>query len=270
MLMLACIDGSGTINDSPVYVMAGYLASVEAWESFAAEWQTALDHPKAIKYFKMSEAWIRRGQFDGWDETMRDARLRMLPPIINRHAFSAVIFAVSSDGWKQHAIGRLNAPYHNRPYFFAFHTIMAAAVKYLASKGLNEKVDFVFDEEGGESTRLMLEGFEEWAALAPPHLKDHIGSPPIFRSEKEMLPLQAADLLAWHVRRSFFDGILGKDVSQLSAAMPELFEIEQARTLWNVEDIKRTVDDIVLYDFLISKGMGVSLTLPDPTSGPWL
>jgi hypothetical protein len=126
MLMLAYVDGSGTINDSPVYVMAGYLASVEAWEAFTVDWKAALDHPKAIKYFKMAEAWSRRGQFAGWDGSLRDARLKMLSPIINRHAFSALIFAASTDGWKQHVVGRLDERYHDRPYFFAFHSIMAA------------------------------------------------------------------------------------------------------------------------------------------------
>ncbi|KZD21906.1 DUF3800 domain-containing protein [Tardiphaga robiniae] len=267
--MLAFIDGSGTINDSPVYVMAGYLARADAWEAFTIEWKAALDHPKAIKYFKMSEAFSRRGQFAGWDEALRDARLRMLPSIVNRHAISAIIFAVSSDGWKNYAVGRLNEKYHDRPYFFAFHTIMASAVKYLAEKGIREKIDFVFDEEGGESSRLMLESFDGWAEVAPSHLKEYIGQRPIYRDEKNTLPLQAADLLAWHVRRSFAEGIQGKDVSQLSSAMPELFEVEQARSLWDVNDVKRSIDGILVRSFILGLN-GVPLTLPDPTTAIWI
>lgn len=268
MLMLAYVDGSGTMNDSPAYVMAGYLGSAEAWEAFSGDWKAALDHPKAIEYFKMSEAWARRGEFAGWEEGLRDARLKLLSPIINRHAFSALIFVASTDGWKKHVVGKLNERYHDRPYFFAFHSIMSLAVKYLDSKGIKEKVDFVFDEEGGESMRLMLESFDGWADVAPTHLKEYIGSRPIFRNEKEVLPLQAADMLAWHVRRSFADGIQGKDVSHLSAAMPELFEIEQARSIWQASEIEKYFGDMsgITLKLELRKITGISMTLPDPTS----
>jgi Protein of unknown function (DUF3800) len=265
MLMLAFVDGSGTINDSPVYVMAGYLGPVSAWEAFTSEWQAALDHPKAIEYFKMSEAWMRRGQFDGWDPSIRDARLKMLPPIINRHAAAAFMFVVTTEAWKRHFVGRLTERYHDRPYFFAFHGVMSGVVKYLNEKGIKEKIDFVFDEEGGESSRLMLEGFDEFVSCAPDHLKEYIGSKPVYRNEKEVLPLQAADILAWHVRRSYADGIQGKNVDHLTEAMPELFNIEQARAVWNEAKIKNIIQFILNRSFAKSLD-GIPLTLPDPTS----
>ena len=38
-------------------------------------------------------------------------------------------------------------------------------------------------------------------ALKLPDVKPLLGSTPIFRDDKKMFPLQAADLLAWHLRR---------------------------------------------------------------------
>jgi hypothetical protein len=105
--MLAHVDASGTMGDSPVFVMAGYIATVPAWESFTAEWQAALDGPRPIKYFKMAEAWMRREQFDGWSIAERDAKLRLLAPVVKRHALAAVIFVVSTDSWRRHFVGKL-------------------------------------------------------------------------------------------------------------------------------------------------------------------
>jgi hypothetical protein len=114
----------------------------------------------------------------------------------------------------------------------------------------------------------MLESFDGWVDVAPSHLKEYIGARPIFRDEIKVLPLQAADMLAWHVRRSFADGIQGKDVSRLSAAMPEIFEIEQARSIWNTSEIEKSFGQFS--KTALALGLrnieGVSLTLPDPTS----
>jgi hypothetical protein len=269
LLMLAHIDGSGSMNDSPVYVMAGYIGSVAAWEKFTAEWQAALDEPKAIEYFKMREAWARRDQFDGWSLEARDARLKLLAPIANRHAIAAVLYVVSTDAWKRHFVGRLEKRYHDRPYFFAYHGIMSGVVRYLHAKGIQEKVDFIFDEEGGESLKLMQESFEGWKELAPKEFKPYIGRRPMPGNDKDVLPLQAADFFAWHIRRSFAEGLQGKNVDDLTVAASELFNIEQARSIWGEDEVKEAIDFVELRGWLL-RIKGVDITLPDPSNPfPW-
>jgi hypothetical protein len=268
--MFAYFDASGTMGDSPVFVMAGYIGRLADWDRFSLEWQTALDQPKEIEYFKMSEAWARRGEFRGWMAEDRDLRLKLLAPIVNRHALASVLYVVPTESWRKHFVGRLENSYHNRPYYFAFHGVMANVVKYLHLKGIKEKIDFVFDSEGGEPVTEIIDGFSRWAAIAPDHLKEYIGAPPIFRSEKEVLPLQAADLFAWHIRRAYAEKISEKDLPSLTVVASEVFKIEHVHTVWTDTELKNAIDFIEsrAVALTLAQIKSVRMTIPDPSS-PW-
>jgi hypothetical protein len=55
-MALAFVDDSGSGGDSAYYVLAGYVASKDEWGAFIEDWQSVLDLPPQMKYFKMSEA----------------------------------------------------------------------------------------------------------------------------------------------------------------------------------------------------------------------
>ncbi len=61
-------------------------------------------------------------------------------------------------------------------------------------------VDFIFDEQRRDFKNAML-GWERFRDLAPPEMRHLIGGSPIYRDDKRVMPLQAADLLAWQTRR---------------------------------------------------------------------
>jgi hypothetical protein len=72
--------------------------------------------------------------------------------------------------------------------------------------GIHSPCDFIFDEHIGFS----LEALRSWPQIksllensARSDLGNFVGSPPIFRDEKQFLPLQAADLYAWQVRNHY-------------------------------------------------------------------
>jgi hypothetical protein len=270
--MLAYFDASGSMGDSPVFVMAGYIGRSADWERFTPEWQAGLETPKAIDYFKMSEAWARRGEFHGWHTEDRDSRLKLLAPIVNRHAIASVISVVPINSWKRHFVGRLDNSYHDRPYYFAFHGIISNAVKYLHAKSIKEKIDCIFDSEGGEPIAEIIDGFSRYAEMAPNHLKEYIGDPPVFRDEKEILPLQAADMLAWHIRRIFAKQAIGNEaINALTPIAEEVFNIEQAQTVWTDEQLKEVIEFIEnrSKSFAVASRTPIPMTLPDPTGRDW-
>ncbi len=267
--MLAYFDASGSMGNSPVFVMAGYVGRFVDWKKFTPEWQTGLDTPKAIDYFKMSEAWARRGEFQGWHSEDRDARLRLLAPIVNKHALAAVVSVIPVKSWKQHFVGRLEKTYHNRPYYFAFHGVISNAIKYMHAKGIKEKIDCIFDSEGGEPIAEIIDGFSRFAELAPDHLKEYIGDPPTFRDEKKILPLQAADLLAWHVRRVYAERAQGEEaVRALTPIAGEVFNIEHAYTVWKDHELKDAIRFIEnrSKSLALASRKPIPMTIPDPTS----
>jgi hypothetical protein len=270
--MLAYFDASGSMGDSPVFVMAGYMGRLADWENFTPEWEAALKNPKAIDYFKMSEAWARRGEFQGWHSEDRDARLKLLAPIVNKHAIASVISVVPVESWKRHFVGRLENSYHNRPYYFAFHGVISNAVKYLHLKGIKEKIDCIFDSEGGEPIAEIIDGFSRFAEMAPDHLKEYIGDPPIFRDEKTVLPLQASDMLAWHIRRVFAERAEGEEtIKALTPIAGEIFIIEHAQTVWTDAQIKDSIDFIEnrSKSVALASRTPIPMTIPDPTSRDW-
>jgi hypothetical protein len=65
---------------------------------------------------------------------------------------------------------------------------------------LQEKVDFIFDERVKEKKKIR-DAWDAYKENADPDIKPYIGSDPRFENDIEFLPLQAADLNAWWIRK---------------------------------------------------------------------
>jgi Protein of unknown function (DUF3800) len=269
-MMLAHFDASGTMGDSAAFVMAGYLASAEAWEQFSLEWQAVLDLEPKLDYFKMMEANALTQQFSrsrGWTEALRDDRLCKLVAVTHKYAVASVMFVVSTSAWRRHFTGQLARPYHDRPYYFTFYGVMANVVKYLRHKGIEDTIDCIFDNEGGEPLTELIDGFNGWVAIAPPEFKVYIGDPPIFRDEKKVLPIQAADMLAWHCRRAFYEAVESDETGfySLSVVAREIFDgIENIKSLWGEPEVEDARRSVWLNDLAQT---ATAMSLPDPSSG---
>jgi hypothetical protein len=88
----AFIDDSGSGGDSPWFVLAGYVGTVEDWDAFNEQWRTVLDGPPKLEYFKASEAESLRpdGQWAGISKDQRNDRLDSLIRIVGKHALRAL------------------------------------------------------------------------------------------------------------------------------------------------------------------------------------
>ena len=69
-----------------------------------------------------------------------------------------------------------------------------------AALGVTDKIDFYFDEQAKEKGEIA-EAWEWYKEIAIGEHKDLLGSFPSFMDDKKLLPLQAADLVAWWVRK---------------------------------------------------------------------
>jgi hypothetical protein len=87
------------------------------------------------------------------------------------------------------------------PYYLAFGSIIHEVAYYQMTLGIDETIDFVFDDQAMEKGKII----EAWDYIkenyARPDTKHLIGSVPAFQNDQKFLPLQAADLLAWWVRK---------------------------------------------------------------------
>jgi hypothetical protein len=77
-VLKAFVDDSGSGGDSTWYVLAGYVGTVEGWDSFDDQWRSVLQQEPSINYFKASEAESLRpdGQWAGITKQQRDSKDR--------------------------------------------------------------------------------------------------------------------------------------------------------------------------------------------------
>jgi len=207
----AVIDDTGSEPQSPIFILAGFVTSAERWAAFSGEWQAALDEPPGLEYFKMSQAARLQEQFDrkkGWNEAKRDDRLITLARIIRKYAEVRVHASVQNDAFEKY-IKSIPVPERklgvDSPYILVFMQIILAMATTSSLLGDVAPCDFIFDEQsafGQEALAWWPEFKRTLDAVSKSDLPRQVGSPPIFRDDKQFLPLQAADLYAWQLRNN--------------------------------------------------------------------
>ena len=236
-MLQAYIDDS--ISDQPpIFVQAGYIAPAEKWAAFSNKWQAVLDIEPRLEYFKMKEAWALRGQFDGWSEERRNERLEMLYRVIEEFVTGSFYI-----GFRPDALKRAFAMFPKKfghPYYFSVPRLMADVGRNLESFGLPiGPVDFVFDTQLHEKRHLIASW--EWgtprAKPNPPELGVILSNAPSFQDDKKVLPLQAADFLAWWLRRNFAAQATNKEVLKPPFDLRRSIPISE--TQYNEEQLKQ-------------------------------
>jgi hypothetical protein len=199
-------DSSQQYHREPkVFALGGYIAPADTWARFSAEWQRALDGPPKLDYFKYREALRQDEQFRGWKPEDCIKRAGLFRQVIEQ--FEPVEFAIlfCADHFDRAFQG---VPRNIRnPHYFAINLLMPHVARNLEKLGLERgPIDFFFDNQEMEKTRL-IQGWEFAAKNlrpAPPDLFSAILKNPLaFRDDKDVLPLQAADMIVTWSRMNF-------------------------------------------------------------------
>lgn len=201
MLQAYIDDSASEVGDRRLF-LAGYVNTDDKWIAFSDEWNRALETHPSIDYLHMVEAQGFRGQFNGWSEKDRSAKILALASVIERYRFWWTAASVSRVEYE--SILAPAAPYPlKNPYFACFWGVLQTLARYHAGLSTADmpSTDFIFDEQGGLGQGAAL-WFEWIKKEQPPELRRYFGSTPIFCSDREVVALQAADMLAWHLRRS--------------------------------------------------------------------
>jgi hypothetical protein len=201
-------DSASNVGDRRLF-LAGYLHNTDVWEAFSREWARELRAWPPIEYFKAKEANRLSDQFDrtrGWNEAMRDARVRNFAEIIAHHKPFSYQFSINRRLVEDEL--KPISPYGlGRPHFPVCQATVAGIARFVAEKGITELIEFVFDNQEGVDDDMSL-FFGELLRALPPDAQRLIEGVPSFRDDRSEgnLPLQAADLLAWHIRKEHETG----------------------------------------------------------------
>lgn len=201
-MLKAFVDDSGSGGDSPWFVLAGYIGTVEGWDRFDGEWQKVLDGPPCIEYFKASEAESLRpdGQWAGICKEQRNERIDELIRVIGRCSTRAFYVRTKTQDYNE-VIKPYIPPQWDNPYYFLFMGSIAAATSVEKHDGMGEPIEFVFDH--GCKKRIERPSLSLYGQVAHlPQFKGRVANIH-YEDEKLFVPLQAADLLAWQIRRRF-------------------------------------------------------------------
>lgn len=254
MVLQVFTDDSGSSAQEPYYVLGGLAAESDAWQLFKGKWDRVLK-ANDLRYFKMREANLLDGQFSsGWNPARRDVVVYELAEIIACHAsmrIAAYVTRTEFDTIMKGAI--MNAAEHQDPYSMLFWSIARQVVGKQYRVGDTTPCDLIFDEQGAIGRRALY-WWPRWEKWIHPDRKHLLGSPPIFRDDVEVLPLQAADMYAWTLRNSLF----GRDEEkwQAQAVQKVLGSIESFEIWWDRERLLGLRANLALNHVAFFEGMG--------------
>lgn len=200
MALTYFIDDSGQ-SDPPVFVLGGIGLETHRLEAFETDWRAILASPPAIPQFKMKDANRREGGFNGVSPEARDVKLNALADVIHRHGGATVSVCVHHDDFARHFSGRMMDTL-DRPYQLLHHLMIAHVFNLERSRGNAGPAEFIFDRQQGEE-RSVHAVFAAMDEGLHPDIRAFLKGPPRFADDRDEMGLQAADMIAWHVRRSW-------------------------------------------------------------------
>jgi hypothetical protein len=194
----AYVDDSGRGGHSPVLVLAGWLAPISTWAEFVPHWDAMLGMAPRLEYFKMNEAARLKGQFESWNETRRNERVALAYKTIEERIPYQVSVILELDPYHQIFTPDWVEDAVLNPYYFAFYAVVSGVARQQHNYGLQNPIDFVFDDQAMEKDKIV----RAWDNLRKKSdSRALIGSVPAFLDDKKFKPLQAADMIAWWIRK---------------------------------------------------------------------
>ena len=199
VVLQAYIDESSSREGRRYLVLAGYCMGAEGWINLSEDWEKVLKSDPKIAFFKMSDAHNLSGEFSGWEKGRAVEKIENLIQVIEKYKPASFEVCVSVNAFNK-LIKPLNLPELNTPYSLCYCAIMIALMSFHKTVAQSTvPIDFIFDEQEGHGAlpTKTYYGIRD----AYPQFSAMLGSTPIYRNDRETMPLQAADLLAWHLRR---------------------------------------------------------------------
>ena len=190
-------DSQGGKGLRRMAVLAGFVNEAEWWAKFSDQWQEWLNvHPR-LPYLKMDELNNLRSQ---WGADVLNRKLDGFLEIIATPPMPSMTY-ISLDldtfeKWKIYAVKPLD-----NVFVIPALAILGSVGHEQVERGKQEQCEVIFDKQEIFAPRLQIMYPEIRASLCAsnPALAV-LPRQPRFEDDKEYLPLQAADMLAWIVR----------------------------------------------------------------------
>jgi hypothetical protein len=226
LMLKGFIDDSGSEPSAPVFVLAGYVLPAEVWAIFSDEWAKELLRGRPISHLHMKETGkdFKGGQFDGWTMEQIEEKLIPLAEVIHAHQPLALTAHARWSEYAKFKAQSSRAKFIPNPYKALFHEITRIMYGWGKERGNPQSVDFVFDEQG-EIGYEAASWYADIKAAFPPEARPFFGSTPEFKDDLLVLPLQAADMIAWFQRRKLCKPVTRPCMTKIEALLTQFFAV---------------------------------------------
>jgi hypothetical protein len=198
-MLTAYFDDSGTHADAEVVLWNGLFGNNFQWDHFNKLWTAKLQNPspgkEPLKRFHMANCQAADGEFLGWKRAETDFLVHELGGIILKCGLYCDCAVISRKDWNELITGDLLTALGDAEGY-SLRMAFVRASKWARDTGCSDKIAFVFDrrqerEKEGKRIYALFEHLSkiEPTAVAPVSIE--------FSDSHQVLPLQAADLVAW-------------------------------------------------------------------------
>jgi hypothetical protein len=176
--------------------VGGYIAHVDEWKSFDAEWREVL-RTKNLPRFHMAAFASGQYPYRNWNENEKEKFISSLLQLIARHVRGYAVFAIEPDAYMEVVKARNIL---NKDIIRAYHICARKCIEWVSiAAGIAKhkaRVLHVFDQ-----------GSPAWASFEEsftPQVRDSYNiALPIAKRNADATPLQAADMLVHQVIRNY-------------------------------------------------------------------
>jgi Protein of unknown function (DUF3800) len=194
-------DSGGPDGRSKHLVLAAVITTAERWAAFSDEWEACLKETPALRTFKMKDAAGLSGQFFGRTAAQRDTKMLALAMIMNRYVEYGAVSGIDLEAFNK-TLGTPGLSMGEDPYFYPFLTMIWGVTKFFWRQGIRERIQFIFDDQVifGLRAKALYPAARHIFMADEPEACAILPVEPVFSSDDDSLPLQAADLCAWNFR----------------------------------------------------------------------
>ena len=199
MILNGFVDDSGSgggTDRGNIFVLAGFVASPERWKDFSNEWVRVCNQEPKTPDFHIQRD-IRLINKDGsvrWTETERDARIKELVDLTKSQAQYRVESILAWPNYDRIVKGKIRLNW-------IILTFFASTTSSFLLPSSWTRPTLMAPSSGSSMTRAEVGGmYSRWydfiKGAITPRVRNRLGAKPIFRHDKDVLPLKACDIWA--------------------------------------------------------------------------
>lgn len=212
-------DDSGTGPDQRTAVAAGFLGSTTQWERFNQQWQSLLAE-YGIKQMHRADLESYVGEFRGWNGSRRTAFVRKAHAIIKKHTYIAVGTGVIKADFEE-IMPQWAKELFGGAYGWCVNECLVHVGKWCEKlrNPYKDRINWVF-EAGTVGSGQVVEMLRNLSQDPTWGQRLHIGQWSF--DDKDSLPLQAADVIAYEVFKQIENQIVDQGKRNVRLSMLDL------------------------------------------------